>query len=264
VSVMARLVFLAAIVAACSSDDGDDQPNGEAGSGGSAMQPGGAGASGGNAGGGNAGGNSMAGASGNSGSGGSGSGGKAGAGTGGSGTAGSGGAMGGAGGSAGSSQFSEVGVCGKRGEGTVSETEFTGFEELYIIDEEGFGKDICVVRFEIKRVGAAPEGCDDPAGDVDCLWTHMVELSNPMMVTDEGGVCANSELGLDAAAIAKLVGSRAAYGFVSEFAGHNSVLMEYDDAKGMWDAGANASWDAATGAFKFDSRDGTCNYAKKP
>jgi hypothetical protein len=178
------------------------------------------------------------------------------------GVAGAKGGAGGAGAGGSSSEFSEVGVCGQRGEGTVSETEFSGFEELYIIGEEGFGDDVCVVRFDVKRVAAAPEGCDDPAGDVDCLWTHTVQLSNPMMVTDEGGACAKSDLGLTAAKIAELDGSRASYGFVSEFAGHNSVLMEYDEASRKWDAGANATWDETTGAFRFDSRDGICNYGK--
>jgi hypothetical protein len=161
----------------------------------------------------------------------------------------------------GSSKYTEVGVCGRRGMGTVDEDEFSGFEELYIIGEEGFGEDICVVRFEVERVGAAPEGCDDPAGDVDCLWTHAVEISNPMVMTDENGVCEKSDLALTMAKLAELDGKRASYGFVSEFAGHNSVLMEYDEASKTWDAGANATWEQATGAFRFDSRDGVCMYA---
>ena len=156
--------------------------------------------------------------------------------------------------------FTEVGVCGQRGEGMVSASDIMGFEEYYIIGEEGFGDDICVVRFELKRVGAAPEGCDDPAADVDCLWTHLVELGNPKVMTDVDGVCAKSEAALTMAKIAELDGSRAAYGFVSEFAGHNSVLMKYDGDKKMWDAHGNATWDDESGAFTFDRRDGICNY----
>jgi hypothetical protein len=262
VSVMAKLLLLLLLLllpvalAACSGDSSDDADD-AAGSGGSTSQPAGSGAVEGNAGTGRAGSSSGMGASGASGA-------SSAAGSGGNGNAGSEGAgKAGAGGGS-SSEYAEVGVCGLRGMGTVSESEFSGYQELYIISEEGFGEDICVVRFDVKRVGAAPDGCDDPAGDVDCLWTHMVELSNPMMMTDEGGVCADSELGLDAAAIAKLVGSRFSYGFVSEFAGHNSVLMKYDDASGKWDADGNANWNAETGAFRFDRRDGFCNYGKKP
>jgi hypothetical protein len=163
----------------------------------------------------------------------------------------------GAGNDAGSAQ---VGVCGQRGEATVDADSFSGFEEFYLIGEEGFGEDICVVRFDVARVGDAPDGCDDPAAGVDCLWTHLVELSNPSVVTDEGGVCAGSDLGLDAEAIAALDGSRVAYGFVSEFAGHNSVLLKYDDGLGRWDAHGNGTWDQGASAFRFDRRDGYCDY----
>jgi hypothetical protein len=263
---MVRLSFLASVslmmvIAGCSTDAGDDDTS-EGGSGGSTSQPSGGGAgAGGDGKAGSAGG--AAGSTSKGGSGGSGTAGSAGAmaGAGAGGRAGAGAGGGGAGGAG--SEFSEVGVCGERGEGMVSETEFSGFQELYIIGEEGFGEDVCVVRFDVKRVAAAPDGCDDPAGDVDCLWTHTVELSNPSMVTDEGGACANSDLGLTQAKIAALAGTRASYGFVSEFAGHNSVLMEYDETSKKWDAGANATWDEATGMFRFDSRDGVCNYGKK-
>lgn len=163
-------------------------------------------------------------------------------------------------GSGGSSQFTEVGVCGQRGEGMVTASAMMGFEEHYIIGEEGFGEDICVVRFELKRVGEAPAGCDDPAGDVDCLWTHLVELGNPMVMTDVDGVCAKSEAALTMAKIAELTGTRAAYGFVSEFAGHNSVLMKYDEEKKAWDAHGTATWDDESGMFTFDRRDGICDY----
>jgi hypothetical protein len=48
------------------------------------------------------------------------------------------------------------------------------------------------------------------------VGTHLVEYSNPTVITDVDGVCSNSELGLDQAAIAAIDGSRAAYGFVFE------------------------------------------------
>src|SRR5262249_15146015 len=145
-------------------------------------------------------------------------------------------------GSGGGSTFTEVGVCGQRGMGTVDADSFDGWEEFYIIGEEGFGDDICVVRFDVKRAGAAPDGCDDPAADVDCLWTHEVQYSNPQVMTDMNGVCAKSDLGFDAAAIAEIEGSRVAYGFVSEYVGHNSVLLTYDEAMAKWVANGNATW----------------------
>jgi hypothetical protein len=184
-----------------------------------------------------------------------------------SGTSGSGGSpgSGGVGGAAANdgandAAVANVGVCGQRGEATVNATTFAGFEELYVIADEGFGDDICVVRFETMRVGDAPEGCDDPTAGVVCLWTHMVELTRPMVMTDVDGACAKSGFGLDAEAIAALDGSQAGYGFVSEFAGHNSVLLRYDEAMGDWSPYGNGTWDEEAETFRFDHRDGLCDY----
>jgi hypothetical protein len=142
----------------------------------------------------------------------------------------------------------------------VSATSFDGFEEFYIIGDEGFGDDMCVVRFDVTRVGAGPASCGDPAAGVECLWTHLVEYSHPSVVTDLDGVCANSELGLGDAGIASIDGTRAAYGFVSEYVGHNSVVMKYDEASGTWGAHGNAIWDEEAEAFRFDRRNGYCGY----
>jgi hypothetical protein len=163
-------------------------------------------------------------------------------------------ATGGSGGKGGSA-FAQVGVCGQEGKATADGTTFEGYEEFYLISEEGFGSKICVVRFDAKRVGAAPAGCSD------CEWTHQVEFSNPSVTTDVDGVCANSELGLTAEKIDAIVGSTAAYGFVSEFAGHNSVLMKYGEGgTTTWDAYGNATWDEAASQFRFDRRNGVCGY----
>jgi hypothetical protein len=165
-------------------------------------------------------------------------------------------ASGGAGMTAGTSGsgFSNVGVCGQRGESPVSADDFQGYEELYIISDEGFGVDICVVRFDVGRVGDAPGGCED------CVWSHEVQYSNPQILTDVDNVCANSQLGLTAAKLEEIDGSRAAYGFVNEYAGHVSVLVKYDEATGTWGPNGNATWTAQTGRLRFDRRDGTCDY----
>jgi len=224
------------LVLGCSGDD-DPPPDASAGAG-AAAGFGGAGASGGSAGSGGA-------SAGTGGSAGSGAAGKGGSG-GGAGTA----------GSAGSGGFTQEGVCGWRGEGTASTTEFSGFEEYYLIGDEGFGDDICIVRFDATKVAGEPQvPCPE-----ECQWSHVVELSNPTIIEDVNGVCANSELGFDAERIAELDGARFDYGYVFEYAGHNSVLMKYFENRGIWDAAGNATWDEALSEYHFDSRNGVCLY----
>jgi hypothetical protein len=158
----------------------------------------------------------------------------------------------GAGGTA--SAYAEVGVCGQRGQSPVDVDSFEGYEEYYLISDDGFGEDICVVRFDVGRIGPAPGGCDD------CAWTHEVEYSNPEVLIDVEGVCASSELGFDAAKIAEMDGSRAAYGFVREYAGHVSVLMKYDETSASWGPNGNANWSEETGELRFIRPDGFCGY----
>ncbi len=154
------------------------------------------------------------------------------------------------------SRYPNVGVCGRRGKATADATSFEdGYEERYLIGEEGFGSDICVVRFELARVGDGPAGC------TVCSYTHLLEYGNPSVITDTDGVCAQSDLGLDEAEIAKIVGSRVAIGFAEQLGGaHGSARMTYADATGTWDVAGNATWNETTKAFSFDYREGLCNY----
>ena len=172
------------------------------------------------------------------------------------------GASGGTGGSAGSgaggsaSPWANLGVCGIRGESpAVSASSYEGFEEYYMIGDDGFGSDICVVRFAVTRVGEAPAGC------TDCAWSHRVAYSNPEVLTDVDGVCAMSELGMTAAKIAELDGTESSYGYVFEYAGHVSVLLKYDEATTTWEPNGNASWNEDTGMLRFNKRNGSyCGY----
>lgn len=166
-------------------------------------------------------------------------------------------------GPAGAGDFSERGVCGQRGRSTVMAASFEGFEEFYIIGDRGLGEDVCVVRFDVTRTGDGQPGCADLDGQ-PCSWTHEVTLSNPTVELDMDGVCANSTVGLDESGIAGLVGSVASYGFVSEYAGHNSVLLKYMPASDSWVPFGNATWDEETGAFRFDNRTGQCLYEPAP
>lgn len=197
-----------------------------------------------------------------------GQGGRGGATTGGArGSAGSGGASTGAGGTSNGaggattdagladSGFTTIGVCGQRGMATANATSFMGYEEFFILSDEGFGAPVCVVRFDLLRVGAAPGGC------TDCTWSHLLEYSNPSTPTDEGGVCANSERALNAAAIAAISGTRLGLGFAREYLGaHGSARMIYSETTQMWGVAGNATWDETMNTFRYDFRDGFCNY----
>jgi hypothetical protein len=264
---------IVASASGCSSDEGDDDGaaggaavGGSSGAGGAAGTAG----SGGSSGEGKGGSSGKGGASGQGGSAGSNAG-TAGTGTGGAagdggsgGTAGTSSASGGSsgdagagsaeGGAAGSTGMELVGVCAHRAEATVTAGEFSGYEEYVLIGDEGFGDEICIVRFDVTRVGAAPEGC------TDCLWSHLVELGNPTVELDENGVCGGSELGLDSAAIAELDGSQVAYGFVPELDGHASIVLTHIESSNSWEAYNNATWDEGTGRFRFDRRNGFCSY----
>ena len=185
----------------------------------------------------------------------------AGSGGGAAGSTGSGGgcvATGGATGAAGTggSTYTHVAVCGQRGQATATATTYTGWEEFFMTSDEGLGDDICVVRFDVKRSGAAPGGC------TECSWTQTVEYSNPTVVTDTSGACANSDLGLTAAKIASISGSRLSVGFVREWQGaHGSVRFRYFENTCDWDVYGSATWDdPGTDMFRYDHRDGFCNY----
>ena len=167
----------------------------------------------------------------------------------------------GAGGSSGETGFAELGVCGVRSQGTVTEDSFETYEEHYLLGDEGLGSEVCVVRFDVRRVDDGPGGCDEFAGQQQsCLWTHLVELSNPQVLIDEDSACENSELAMTAEAIAEIDGEQRAYGYVFEYQGHNSVLMGYEDATDTWAPLVTAGWNEDTGEFQFDRRDGFCGY----
>lgn len=162
----------------------------------------------------------------------------------------------GTGGAGGGSRFTTVAVCGQRGQATGNATTYDGWEEIFMTGEEGLGVDVCVVRYDVKRVGAAPAGC------TDCTWTDQVEFSNPSVTTNTSGACANSDLGLTMAAINARVGTRVGIGYANMFQGaHGSARFIYFTDKMMWDVSGNATWDPTMNdLFKYDHRDGFCNY----
>lgn len=182
-----------------------------------------------------------------------------GAGTGTAGTTGSGGA-GGRGGGAGGA-FLNAGACGERGMATANATNYDGTAEFYIIGEAGLGSDVCVVRYDVKRTGAAPAGCVDPTTSAACSWSHLVAFTNPTIVTNQGGACdaSDSQPPLDSAGRARINGMTVGRGF-SRVAGHGDSLMKYEGT--TWTVVGRASWDEASSSIGYDIRTGNCNYGR--
>ena len=178
-----------------------------------------------------------------------GSGGNAGTGSGGTtGAAGSGGTSGG---------FVNAATCGERGMATVNATSYSGYAEFFIIGEAGLGTDVCAIRFNVARIGAAPAGC------TNCNWSHQVQFTNPTVMTNVDGACdANDAIpAIDAAGRAARTGSKSSRGF-SKITGHGDELMKYDDATQMWIGVGRGNWDEPTNMLGYNITTGNCSYGR--
>ena len=155
--------------------------------------------------------------------------------------------------------FVNAGVCGERGMATANATSYDGTAEFYIIGEAGLGVDVCAIRYDVKRTGAAPANCTDPTTGAACSWSAQVMFSNPTVVTNTDGACdaSDSVPPLDAAGRAQINGLSIGRGF-SKVAGHGDSLMRYDGTK--WTVVGRASWDETSSSFGYDIRTGNCNY----
>ena len=150
--------------------------------------------------------------------------------------------------------FDHLGACGVNGEATAKGGAYEGFEDHYLIGDEGMGEDLCRVRFDVALLGEPTVPCDE------CSFAFMLEKRNPSTITDVDGTCAKSALRLDADAIAALDGARMSYGYVPEYWGHANVLMQLDEETGEWEAVTFSTWDEETGELFYDRRDGACGY----
>ncbi|TPV93515.1 MAG: hypothetical protein B7733_20300 [Myxococcales bacterium FL481] len=147
-----------------------------------------------------------------------------------------------------------LGVCGLLGEAVAAADVYEGTEQHYLIGDQGHGWDVCRVSVDVTFAGPPPVPCEL------CDFAMSVSFANPTVLTDVDGSCASSELALDPAAIAALAGHTAAYGHVSEYTGHNDVLMVYDPTQLRWNARSFATYDAETRSLRYDQRNGFCAY----
>jgi len=188
-------------------------------------------------------------------SGGTGGGGGAGAAGGTAGTGAGGGAGTGAGG------FVNPASCGERGMATANATTYDGTSEFYIIGDSGLGDEVCVIKFDVNRTGAAPANCADPTTKAACSWSHQVKFTNPTVVTNTNGACDNSDSvpQLTAAGIAQINNMSIGRGF-SRVAGHGDSLMKYGGT--AWDVVGHSSWNESTSMFDYNVISGACNYGR--
>ena len=140
-------------------------------------------------------------------------------------------------------------------------TSYDGTAEFYIIGDSGLGDEVCTIRYDVKRTGAAPANCMDPTTSAACSWSHQVTFSNPTVVTNTNGACdaSDSVPQLDAAGHREDQQSMVGRGF-SRVAGHGDSLMKYDGTK--WTVVGHSSWNETTGAFDYNVITGDCNYGR--
>jgi hypothetical protein len=139
-----------------------------------------------------------------------------------------------------SGTFPKAAACAEEGEAIANANAYDGHEDLLVIDNEGTLETVCQIRFTVKRVGTAPPGCrytkEGATTETDCVWTQTVEYSNPMMMVDVNGACANSGYGLNSEKIEKFNGCRAAIGYAPECLDHEGACrMKYYAPMGKWD-----------------------------
>lgn len=151
--------------------------------------------------------------------------------------------------------FENTGVCRVYGLATAEQGSVEGVQEYYLKGDEGLGDVLCRVRFDLGTAGELPA-----TECTDCVWTAAVELTNPTIVEDVDGTCAASELGFDQEKLDEMNGLRFAWGWVFEYAGHSSVLMQYDENSDEWKPLGTADWNEEKKELWYDRTEGACGY----
>lgn len=133
-------------------------------------------------------------------------------------------------------------------------TSYEGFHDVYILTLADDPTDVCRIRYQAKAVGEPDVPCDF------CEWDVVVEFTDPQVIEDLNGACANSDLGLDEATIEIDDGRRVVYGFAREHMGHANNLMRLNEDSGQWEPVAVSNYDPEAASFTYDRRSGVCSY----
>jgi len=140
-----------------------------------------------------------------------------------------------------------TGLAGRLGEATVSATSYAGWEEWYLIADEGDGEDLCRIHYDVTSTGEPRTDCVDSGGAPICEWAFDVILSGAV-VTGKGARC-DLLLGEDGQA-SDLDGTARSYGYAIEYIGHADVLMYYDEER--WQVATFATWSETSGRLTYD------------
>lgn len=135
------------------------------------------------------------------------------------------------------------------------ETNYDGFEDLYILTDDDDPEDICRVRFDLVSVAEPAVPC------TICEWDVVVERQNSQIMVNVNNACENSELGLSEETISGMVGERLAYGFAAESTGHANTLMKFNVESARWEELTISNWDSLESRFRYKRRDGICAFA---
>jgi hypothetical protein len=135
-----------------------------------------------------------------------------------------------------------LGVKGRAGAATVSESSYVGTEELYFAPEEKTTERICSIVYDLNAVGSRWD-CKE------CSWAFALRVSNAHVASETDPGCL-ATLGLDASTVDSLNGTVYGYGYNPLYYGHAQVLEVYQDA--AWTVVTFASIDEKTGAFGYD------------
>ncbi len=148
-----------------------------------------------------------------------------------------------------------IGLSGKMGEAVAIGGAYTGTEDMYFIAEDGDGEDVCRIRYDVTSTA---ERSDCEIYDWVCDWAFDMVVSNPAVVAESDVGC-EGVFGLDEAGVAALAGTEFTRGYLPEYFGHTTVLLELqpDDT---WAPFCNATWDAGTGAVEYNWVDASLPY----
>jgi hypothetical protein len=129
------------------------------------------------------------------------------------------------------------------GTAVVLDGPYEGYDEIYLIGDDGNGEEVCRVRVAVTSTTSRTD-CED------CDWAFDVVYGAAEVVTDVDSAC-EVALELDKTALAALEGTEMAYGYNPDYIGHAKVLMTYAE-DGVWTPAAYATYDELTGAFSYD------------